>query len=212
MSLEQGVGGAEFGQDLVVAHHRQRRLGRAREPLQHLARKTRLRLRKAAPIEAANSRGAVLAFRSQRMSNRGEDETDWMGDRLGRGRAYTGSGADAQLRPPRLHRAAATTPPPSGRHRPELPASPTLRASRQPSSPAGRPRFADARHRPARRPQGHPGPGHADRPGGARLPQRLAAAAVRDHQRLRPRPAGHRARPLPPRRQSRRRRAIRTTR
>src|SRR6185312_6370734 len=58
-------------------------------------RKRRLRLRKAALIEQPNSCGAVPRRKGSNDRNRGDDETDWMGDCLGRCRAYTCSRADA---------------------------------------------------------------------------------------------------------------------
>ena len=87
-----------------------------------------------------------------------------MGDRLGRGRADTCGGARRPAEPRPTH---APRPPQRRRRRP--PAPRRTRPSPTPPSPAivpgtRRPHDPDAGHRRARRPQGHPGPGHADRP------------------------------------------------
>ena len=118
MPFEQRVGGAEFGEDLsssVMASQRRNR--RAGSSPSTSGRNMRLRARKPAPIEPPN-RGARVAVPSPNTSHRGEDETDWMGDRPGRGRADTCSGrAQAPQRQPgrpahdalRRQRAAAAT-------------------------------------------------------------------------------------------------------
>ena len=68
MTLEQGVGGAELVEDVVVAHHLGSAIRPRASPLQHLAWSILdqvLEAPESRAYRAANSGGAVLRFRFQ---------------------------------------------------------------------------------------------------------------------------------------------------
>ena len=97
MPFEQRVGGPELGEDLARRSSSAAAIRAWAHAPSTPDRKSRLRLRKAAPIEPRNS-GAAVPRPSVPALSGVTDETDWMGDRLGRGRAYTCSRADASER------------------------------------------------------------------------------------------------------------------
>ena len=171
---------------------RQAPLGRGAGALQlPVRRNRRLRLRKAAPIEPRKS-GARTCVPSPTHANRGCDETDWMGDRLGRGRAHTGGRTSACKRAQPTTTAAGAPP---RRPRPRRPPpAPIVYGSVGHMIPTPGIGMPDGRK------------GLQDQvtpigQRGARLPQQLPADAVRADQRLRAGAAAVGHVPLSPRRQ-----------
>ena len=79
---------ARISSSVIISQRGIRLRGGAPSTPRRAIRTRRLRLRKAAPIEPRKSGGADLRLRFQHVIW-GADETDWMGDRLGRGLAYT---------------------------------------------------------------------------------------------------------------------------